>query len=983
MDKLMLTPIPFRTVSLVVALATVHIAGMIPIGVGDETPAGPVTPEGRVISEHDGWTHHAMEPARLVETHRTIFPALWTVDDATRSFFPADHLTVDDNAAVWYLQASGFFEQQAAQERLNRFYAEQSKRMDADRAYYPAPYRWLDVAPDAIPIRDVRDYVSIFSFQNTLLQRAERCRRFDLQRNARRTGDPINYLLPETQAFRRSIVQTQRLRTRLALAEGRIDDATRRAGQNLRFAHHLSHDPFLVVTAIAENLAEQTITDLLHLVSHRDCPNLYDAFTRLPDPLLVKSDADDFENELLFYQVPQLRQIESDSASSIDWPSFIDQVLPQFGDCKLKKAHRADGRLSAGLFIASADGEVTSYLIGQQLFTRSELEAMSPLHRFFLAAIQLRQQLQIQQLRTQNVPPATARKQVQENQLLASNHPILFDTVKWSLAHSGNQTMYPQQRTKQLLAVLQTIEALRDHLARHGGFPSNLDEMWLPAPADPMTGQPLGYAKRSGDAVLTTGDNGFERRQVVLKAGAITPADTPRWVKADDIASQGQAARIIARYSVPSGDVARQTYQTPWWTALNDADRERLRASLGRLFADDDNADGSPISKTVAMNVDGQAEAVDRLNAEEQRALAEAESAAPGAAGETGVRAAIAIPSVVRHSIAAAVGGGTATETASAIGVVFGSARWITLDADVSAPSIEIVVQCESDTAASDVQPHLIPSIIDTYQQLTGLPRSEALEQSNGLLTSEAVGDQVRLRGDLSERGGEGATAALAIVASLLRNHDDAEVTSRLRSLMLAIHNYHSAFRAVPPNRIDDSSKIHQGLSWRVAILPFLDKGKYIELYRRFDLSQPWDSPTNKPLVAEIPKIFQPIAHDVLSAQIEAGQTTFQSPSGEGTPMGAGGAKSFRQVIDGLTYTIFIVEVQPDRAVPWTAPHDYVYPFENPTSGLAIVDGDARVAFGDGWAGRLPVQQAEGNWKGMFTRDGVEPIGGAVKQLRE
>jgi hypothetical protein len=341
------------------------------------------------------------------------------------------------------------------------------------------------------------------------------------------------------------------------------------------------------------------------------------------------------------------------------------------------------------------------------------------------------------------------------------------------------------------------------------------------------------------------------------------------------------------------------------------------------------------------------------------------------------------IPSVVRQSIAAAVGRGTASEMASAIGVVFASARWITVDADVSAPSIEIVVQCESDSAASDVQPHLIPAIIDTYQQLTGLPRSEALEQSNGLLASEVVGDQVRLRGDLSQRGGEGATAALAIVASLLRNHDDAEVTSRLKSMMLAIHNYHSAFRAVPPNRIDDSSKIHEGLSWRVALLPFLDKGKYIELYRKFDLSQPWDSPTNKPLVAEIPKIFQPIARDASSAKIEAGLTTFQSPSGVGAPMGAGGAERFRQVIDGLSNTIFIVEVQPDRAVPWTAPRDYVYPIEDPTSGLTVINGDARVAFGDGWAGSLPVRQAEGNWKGMFTRDGIEPIGSAVEKLRE
>src|SRR5262249_60632474 len=44
--------------------------------------------------------------------------------------------------------------------------------------------------------------------------------------------------------------------------------------------------------------------------------------------------------------------------------------------------------------------------------------------------------------------------------------------------------------------------------------------------------------------------------------------------------------------------------------------------------------------------------------------------------------------------------------------------------------------------------------------------------------------------------------------------------------------------------------------SWRIHILPFIEQPV---LYNKFHLDEPWDSPNNLPLLAEMPDIFRSI----------------------------------------------------------------------------------------------------------------------------
>src|SRR5262249_61834200 len=67
-----------------------------------------------------------------------------------------------------------------------------------------------------------------------------------------------------------------------------------------------------------------------------------------------------------------------------------------------------------------------------------------------------------------------------------------------------------------------------------------------------------------------------------------------------------------------------------------------------------------------------------------------------------------------------------------------------------------------------------------------------------------------------------------------------------------------------------------QGLSWRVALLPYLGEEK---LYAQFRLDEPWDSPNNLPLLKRMPKVYELPGGP---SDVPAGYTFYQVVVGPG-----------------------------------------------------------------------------------------------------
>jgi hypothetical protein len=104
-------------------------------------------------------------------------------------------------------------------------------------------------------------------------------------------------------------------------------------------------------------------------------------------------------------------------------------------------------------------------------------------------------------------------------------------------------------------------------------------------------------------------------------------------------------------------------------------------------------------------------------------------------------------------------------------------------------------------------------------------------------------------------------------------------------------------------------------LSWRVAILPYIDQ---LNLYKEFNLFEPWDSEQNKKLIDKMPRLFAPVARPG-----KPGYTHMQMVVGP-SAMRRSHIKYPASISDGTANTIAVVEAA--EPVIWTKPDDVMFP---------------------------------------------------------
>jgi hypothetical protein len=140
-------------------------------------------------------------------------------------------------------------------------------------------------------------------------------------------------------------------------------------------------------------------------------------------------------------------------------------------------------------------------------------------------------------------------------------------------------------------------------------------------------------------------------------------------------------------------------------------------------------------------------------------------------------------------------------------------------------------------------------------------------------------------------------------------------------------------------------------LSWRVAILPFLEE---FSLHERFHLDEPWDSPHNASLLDEMPRAYAPVT----GTDAAPYTTYYQGIVGPGSVFDGDEGTKIADVIDAARPTLMVVEAA--QPAPWTKPEDVPYSDAEP---LPTLGGQ----FGDGFYGGL----AEGSVR--FFSDSIAP----------
>jgi hypothetical protein len=245
------------------------------------------------------------------------------------------------------------------------------------------------------------------------------------------------------------------------------------------------------------------------------------------------------------------------------------------------------------------------------------------------------------------------------------------------------------------------------------------------------------------------------------------------------------------------------------------------------------------------------------------------------------------------------------------------------------------------------------------------------------------------------------ATVAAAIGVAVSGNeprgtrpgeYDWTERERNMAALAKAIDRYKADKGHYPPPAIADKDG-KPLLSWRVAILPYMEDYTYInnnggpgekpirnakELYALFKLDEPWDGPNNKKLIDKLPSPYRAPWGAIPYSQSNVGKTMVMAVVGKGAifdPTKKGGVTG-SDVHDGLKQTLLLLQLEePAHAVYWSKPADV----ELTAAGKLPADGP-------NLARRLAVVYADGSAHtfvngvdlpallGTVTRDGGEKL---------
>ncbi len=196
--------------------------------------------------------------------------------------------------------------------------------------------------------------------------------------------------------------------------------------------------------------------------------------------------------------------------------------------------------------------------------------------------------------------------------------------------------------------------------------------------------------------------------------------------------------------------------------------------------------------------------------------------------------------------------------------------------------------------------------------------------------------------------------------SELGKRRDGQSSMNHLKQIALALLNFESAWGSLPPSAsYDDSGK--QLLSWRVFMLPFIEEEA---LYNEFHLDEPWDSPHNKTLISKMPEAFSSPMSDLAE-----GKTRYLAPLGPETVFHGKEGTPYKQITDGTSKTILVVEVSPSKAVVWTKPEDVTIDADKPrASFLEDESSSFNAAFCDGSVRAIFAETGSKSLWAMFTK---------------
>jgi len=304
--------------------------------------------------------------------------------------------------------------------------------------------------------------------------------------------DPVLFQLNDTVQVR-NYAHLLIVKIRGEVLAGRFDEAIHTLQTGFAIARHLAGDP--LSSMIALTIVNKMLDAIQEFVVQPGAPNLYWALAALPRPL-VELDAElQLERGVLAVKFPELRDLDRRRSEQEwqqietrirDWSKVLEAYTVVVPTDKSDRDAEHDGATvaDARAFLAEhtdktdteitvmSDAEVTvryTLLVQQYLFDMSSKYAYLPIASA-----------------AESLDADEARRQMaRELEMIPLCEALTSEVIAVNQIHA-----FRDRR----LALLQTVEALRLYAAEHDGeLPERLDQLFPPAPENPITGEPFEY----------------------------------------------------------------------------------------------------------------------------------------------------------------------------------------------------------------------------------------------------------------------------------------------------------------------------------------------------------------------------------------------------------------------------------------------------------------------------------------------------------
>lgn len=332
--------------------------------------------------------------------------------------------------------------------------------------------------------------------------------------------DIINFLLPEFQDSR-ALARMMALRTRLAIAERRYDDAIETMQHQYRLGSDVAKVPFLVCGLIGVAIDGVSNDTLVDLIANPNSPNMYWALTELPQPAIDLRPASRFEMGFGPRMFPFIDHAETAYHAPQEWNWLYTKALRdlstatgQFGNLSDKAD---DGPVKdAQVGIAATGLALLGYshakerLIAQGM-DRERVEQMpvgqvigvysERVYRRFADEFEASWYMPFADMR--NSQNELDRKIIDIRPFGTGEDREVLPIISL-LMPAMYSARSAQVRLERDIAALRVIEALRMYAAAHNGeWPAKLDEInSVPVPLNPATSKPFAYHLNGKTAVL-------------------------------------------------------------------------------------------------------------------------------------------------------------------------------------------------------------------------------------------------------------------------------------------------------------------------------------------------------------------------------------------------------------------------------------------------------------------------------------------------